>query len=265
MLMRIFPELVEYPPISLPAIVSAHGEANGVQSRSWCELGCGTGLGAVINAAVYPRDRFIIIDPDAGRIGRGRRLAEAAGVNNVIFIRAEFENLAQGTCMRGPLHDFLIVQKGRMPDSGAARRAVQRCVRRWLKPGGQMLDASKVSPCTDDTPLPVDSLAMERCRTLNGIIAEHALRGEPYAFLAAPGLGAPLPADPLQMAAMLVLQRCPDVEGQLMEEMVQILLSGFEISMDEDAMRRLECFERLVLPRWKRLGMLPEHRDALRG
>ncbi len=255
------------PPLWLAATASARGVRlpQPGERYSWCELGCGSGLGAVINAAANPLARFIAIDADRRRIAEGRRLAEAAAINNVVFLCAPLASLALADCARGPLHDVIVFDGEAITDHAAAA-AIERCAARWLKPGGALIDLSDPVEFADSSvrllasepalpePCPV---TRERCQRLNRLICEQALEGSGHAHLAAPALGSALPADLLQMAALKVLLECPGVEGDLLQEMVRIVLEQAGRPLAEGLERRLECFERLVLPHWRRLGLLP--------
>lgn len=254
----------ERPPLWLAATCGMR-VSEAPASFSWCELGCLSALGAVINAATNPGGRFVVIDPQARRLASGRVLAEAAGINNLVFLQAPFAALALDPCERGPLHDYILVSQAARASDPAS---VRRCIAHWLKPGGTTLDLEEASVFAESSvrllgsderlrPRRIDPAVRERCARLNRVLARGALDGADHAYLAAPGLGSALPADLLQMAAMLVLQECPGVEGELLQEMVRIVLRDGGLNMGAHVERRLECFERLVLPHWRRLGMLP--------
>lgn len=247
--------------------LASHGEGTlsaDRESLSWCALGCGSGVGAVINAAANPLGRFVAIDARAEPVLRGRRLAEAAGVNNVVFLQASYATLALTGCDRGPLHDLILVDRQLRAGHD---QAVQRCIERWLKPGGTVIELDEAASvpsgvgllsCEEPArPAAVLRQARSHCERLNRLICRQALEGAGHHHLAAPVLGAALPADLLQMAALRVLLECPGVEGALMREMVRILLREAGLACSTSLIRRLDCFERLVLPHWRRLGMLP--------
>jgi hypothetical protein len=100
---------------------------------------------------------------------------------------------------------------------------------------------------------PVD---VTRCQALNRLLAEGALQGVGYAHLAAPSLGASVPADKLEMAAARVLLEHPRLRGVLLSETIQALLRRHGVAV-EQAAERLQHFEQYTLPRWQVLGVVP--------
>ncbi len=106
------------------------------QPYSWCELGCGQGLAALINAAANPLGQFTAVDFNPQHIAHGRALAEAAGIVNLEFIETDFAVLQQRAKAEGPRHDFIILNGVYSWVSPAERQALQACIAAWLKPGG---------------------------------------------------------------------------------------------------------------------------------
>lgn len=100
---------------------------------------------------------------------------------------------------------------------------------------------------------PVD---VTRCQALNRLLAEGALQGAGYAHLAAPSLGASVPADKLEMAAVRVLLEHPHLRGTLLSETTQALLRRYGLGV-ERVVERLQHFEQRTLPGWQVLGVLP--------
>jgi len=100
---------------------------------------------------------------------------------------------------------------------------------------------------------PVD---VARCQALNRLLAEGALKGEGYAHLAAPSLGASVPADKLEMAAARVLLEHPQLRGVLLSETIQALLRRHGVTV-EQASERVQRFEQHALPSWQVLGVVP--------
>lgn len=106
------------------------------QPYAWCELGCGQGLGAVLNAASNPQGRFVAIDLNPQHIAHGRGLAKAAGLDNLQFIEADFMSLASVAAEQSARYDFIVLNGVYSWVSAAQRQAIRHCVRHWLKPGG---------------------------------------------------------------------------------------------------------------------------------
>ncbi len=100
---------------------------------------------------------------------------------------------------------------------------------------------------------PVD---VTRCQALNRLLAEGTLQGVGYAHLAAPSLGASVPADTLEMAAARVLLEHPQLRGVLLSETIQALLRRHGV-MVEQAAERVQRFEQYTLPSWQVLGVVP--------
>lgn len=86
----------ETSPRWLHAVGTALGRAvpDPDQTLSWCELGCGEGLNATLLAAANPHIRFVGVDLNAEHIAIGQRRAQAAGLDNVVFIHADFAHFA---------------------------------------------------------------------------------------------------------------------------------------------------------------------------
>lgn len=103
---------------------------------TWCELGCGPGLGALLTAAANPGGRFYAVDFDPAAIAHARALAAAGGVGNVAFLHTSFAELADATDAALPPLDFIVLHGVLSWISPANRQAVLRIVERWLKPGG---------------------------------------------------------------------------------------------------------------------------------
>src|SRR5262245_45150239 len=62
---------------------------------TYYELGCGNGYTTALLAAVHPHAQFVGVDFNPTHIYNARRLAEAAGLENVRFVEQSFADLAQ--------------------------------------------------------------------------------------------------------------------------------------------------------------------------
>ncbi|MBB4817214.1 SAM-dependent methyltransferase [Pseudomonas alcaligenes] len=104
-------------------------------------------------------------------------------------------------------------------------------------------------------PMLTGAVAAERCQGLNRLLAEGALLGEGYGHLAAPSLGAPVAASPLEMACARVLLEHPQLRGSLLRETALALLRrhGWQV---EDAAGHWQRFEARTLPAWLQLGVV---------
>lgn len=99
----------------------------------YLDLGCGNGTTLNAFAAIYPEAEFVGIDFNAGHIADARRLAEAAGLDNVRFIQGSFAEIDGGDL---PVFDFIgmngiysWLERDLLP-------AVHGLVGRHLRPGG---------------------------------------------------------------------------------------------------------------------------------
>lgn len=106
------------------------------QPFTWLELGCGSGLGAVVAAATNPQGRFIGLDFNADAIAQARALAEAAGLSNVSFHTLSFADALAADDALLPPCDFIVTHGVYSWVSEANRQAIQQLVAQRLKPGG---------------------------------------------------------------------------------------------------------------------------------
>lgn len=60
----------------------------------YCELGCGAGINTLVAAACNPNGRFIGVDFNREHIATARAAAQQAGLSNVEFIEASFDEFA---------------------------------------------------------------------------------------------------------------------------------------------------------------------------
>lgn len=85
----------EHSPLWLDTVLTALGQQQrSGGSASWCEIGCGSGLGLIILAAANPETSFHGIDVNPAHIEQARSLAERSGVTNIRFHCADLRNIA---------------------------------------------------------------------------------------------------------------------------------------------------------------------------
>ena len=138
----------ETMPVWLVSVLTALGRRTPDLARpfTWLELGCGSGLGALIAAATHPQGRFIGIDFNAEAIAQARALAQAAGLNNVSFHGLSFaQALAADEALLPPC-DFIVTHGGYSWVSEANRQAMRQLVAQRLKPGGVLYLAYMSQP-----------------------------------------------------------------------------------------------------------------------
>jgi SAM-dependent methyltransferase len=105
-------------------------------------------------------------------------------------------------------------------------------------------------------PLLEGAVAPASCQALNRLLAEGDLQGAGYGHLAAPSLGAPIPASRLEMAAARVLLEHPQLGGQRLRETVLALLRRFGLAAGAPEREQLQAFELGTLPIWRQLGVV---------
>lgn len=106
------------------------------QPFTWLELGCGTGMSAVIAAATYPSGHFFGIDVNPQAIHQAQAMAEAAGLGNVQFICTDFETLLREKQVPWKGCDFIVSHGVYSWVSPHNRHIMRQLLERWLLPGG---------------------------------------------------------------------------------------------------------------------------------
>jgi tRNA G46 methylase TrmB len=79
--------------LALASLIGGYEPPDLAARYSFCELGCGLGLSLILHAAADPRGQFLGIDFNPAHIVRARKLAAVAGVVNVEFREASFDEL----------------------------------------------------------------------------------------------------------------------------------------------------------------------------
>jgi SAM-dependent methyltransferase len=127
---------VQTPAILSLAALSCNVTAAGSRGEplSYCDLGCGQGFTANLVAAANPRADVFAADFNPTHIAGARALADAAGLDNVRFREAGFDELEQDTGL--PDFDIICLHGVYSWVSPENRRTVVGLIRRRLKPGG---------------------------------------------------------------------------------------------------------------------------------
>lgn len=128
----------ETMPVWATSVLTALGRRTPDLTRpyTWLELGCGSGLGAVIAAATNPIGHFIGIDISISAIAQARALAQSAGVRNVAFHCLDFEQVLTAPDALIPCCDFLVMHGVYSWIGLEARTTIQQIAARKLAPGG---------------------------------------------------------------------------------------------------------------------------------
>src|SRR5690606_10327780 len=103
-------------------------------NASWCEIGCGSGVGLVILAAANPATSFHGIDVNPVHIEQARSLADQAGVTNVRFHCADLRNIGDM-----PEFDYIIAHGIYSWVSPEVREAIRWFIGGHLKADGVAL------------------------------------------------------------------------------------------------------------------------------
>lgn len=117
---------------ALAKTVSAPGSLG--EPLAYCDLGCGQGYTANLIAAANPRNEVLGADFNPTHIANARALARAAGLTNIAFREADFEELSHDHS----LPDFDIVSLHGVYSwiSAQHRRYIVDFISKHLKPGG---------------------------------------------------------------------------------------------------------------------------------
>jgi len=99
---------------------------------SWCDLGCGRGVTAVVFAATHPDGSFWGVDVMAGHIDQARQLASEAGAANAQFLAADVA-AADGAVGR---FDYIVAHGVYSWVSEKTKQELRRFIDRHLAPGG---------------------------------------------------------------------------------------------------------------------------------
>lgn len=112
---------------------------------TYCELGCGQGMTALIMAANYPHGKFYAIDFNPSHIARARNLAEEAGLSNIVFLEKSFAQVVAEPELL-PECDFITFHGIFTWISDDNRQYLIDICRNHLKPGGVVYNSYNAKP-----------------------------------------------------------------------------------------------------------------------
>lgn len=112
---------------------------------TYCELGCGQGMTALIMAANYPQGKFYAIDFNPSHIARARNLAEQAGLDNIVFLEKSFAQVVTEPELL-PACDFITFHGIFAWVSEENRQHLMDICRKHLKPGGMVYNSYNAKP-----------------------------------------------------------------------------------------------------------------------
>lgn len=106
------------------------------EGTTYCELGCGQGLGSIIVAATHPQMKVWGIDFNPTHIVNAQTLAAEAKLENVTFRDHSFEQLLGLPAGTLPSFDYITLHGIYSWISAENRRCIVQFIDRHLKPGG---------------------------------------------------------------------------------------------------------------------------------
>ena len=131
----------DYCRTQIPALLSLAALTGGVDAAggmgeplAYCDIGCGQGYTANLVAAANPAVKVLGVDFNPSHIANACALATAAGLSNVEFREASFEDMAAEAA--APQFDIMAMHGIYSWISPRNRRAIVDFVARRLKPGG---------------------------------------------------------------------------------------------------------------------------------
>lgn len=134
---------------------------------TYCELGCGQGLTALMLAATNPQGDFHAMDFNPAHIARADRQVKESGLTNLTFHEASFEDFAEGRVEALPQFDFVTMHGVYSWINDENKQAIVKFLSRYLKPGGVVYVSYNSMP--DSTSgLPLQRMFSEFARLMPG-------------------------------------------------------------------------------------------------
>lgn len=126
---------------------------------SYFELGSGQGFTSNLLAAANPQGRFYAADFNPAHVAASAQLAQAAELDNMVFLEASFADLADGS-VDLPQFDFITLHGVYSWVNAENRAHIMRFIARYLKPGGIAHISYNAMPGWTST-LPLQRLILE--------------------------------------------------------------------------------------------------------
>ena len=114
------------------------------QGFDYCELGCGQGLTTTLLAASFPQGRFWGVDFNPTHIGLAQKFAHNAGIDNLTFLDASFEEILEWDDL--PMFDYITLHGIYSWISRTQQQNLVRFIHRCLKPGGVVYNSYNAKP-----------------------------------------------------------------------------------------------------------------------
>jgi SAM-dependent methyltransferase len=138
-----------YQPETAPSRLRWAAMLKGVKAPSshfrYVDFGCGQGFGLLLHASQFPESEFVGIDFMPEHIAHAKNLAKIAGIDNVLFVEADFLDLLDKNEYLGSF-DFAVAHGITTWVAPEVRRALFRLASGSLKPGGLMYNSYNTYP-----------------------------------------------------------------------------------------------------------------------
>ena len=122
--------------LGFACLLSGHEPVPLDKPFTYMELGCGQGLTSNVLAATHPHARFFACDFNPAHVVSAREMADAASLDNIVFLEESFEDLAVGKVEDLPRFDFVTMHGVYSWISPENRGHIVNFLKRYLKPGG---------------------------------------------------------------------------------------------------------------------------------
>lgn len=144
---NFFPDL---SPVHLNLVCSLAGVAPPRlnQGFDYCELGCGQGLSTTLLAAVFPQGRFWGVDFNPAHISLAQKFAREAGLENLTFLDASFEEVLDREDLPG--FDYITLHGIYSWVSHDQQQNIINLIHGCLKPGGVVYNSYNAKPGKTD-------------------------------------------------------------------------------------------------------------------
>jgi len=128
----------ETAPIWIATAATLLGCGSPDLTRPFCfaDLGCGNGVTALVVAATMPHADVWGFDFNPAHVDAGREIARRAGLSNIHFEEASFEQLAQLPRDALPMFDYIVTHGVLSWISLENRRHLYNVIGQRLTPGG---------------------------------------------------------------------------------------------------------------------------------
>lgn len=122
--------------LAIAALLLGHRPPDLTKPFAYADLGCGTGLTALTVAATSPQADVWAFDFNPAHIESGRAMAEAAGLTNIHFVEASFDDIAAMPAGTLPDFDFMVSHGVLTWVSRENAATLMRIMGQRLRPGG---------------------------------------------------------------------------------------------------------------------------------